>query len=37
VAALRRAAPRYRGQSVVLVLSGSHIATGALAGVLGAS
>ncbi len=37
VAALMRAAPRYRGQSVVLVLSGSHIATGALAGVLGAS
>ncbi len=37
VAALLRSAARYRGQSVVLVLSGSHIATGALAGILSAS
>jgi threonine dehydratase len=37
VAALVRAAARYRGQSVVLVLSGSHIAIGALAGILSAS
>jgi threonine dehydratase len=37
VAALLRAAPRYRGQSVVLVLSGSHIAAGALAEILSAS
>ena len=37
VAALVRAAARYRGQSVVLVLSGSHIATGALAGILSAN
>lgn len=34
VAALLRAAPRYRGQSVVLVLSGSHIAPPTLAAIL---
>jgi threonine dehydratase len=37
VAALLRSAARYRGQCVVLVLSGSHIAAGALAGILSAS
>jgi threonine dehydratase len=37
VAALLQSAARYRGQSVVLVLSGSHIAAGALAGILSAS
>jgi threonine dehydratase len=35
IAALLRAAPAYRGQSVVLVLSGSHIAPAALATILG--